>query len=147
MAPRQYMRKIRTGGARFEDVYRAVSEYRKQYPDKAVVYSAQKFPEMCWAALMAGGSCAAIPVSDWAFLADVARMTPQQPVDGVYLLAGKDCWLIDIEETGISYTLPLPDGTYVVHDIGRKSGEIGRFRVVSREIMLQKPGIYWIKKK
>ena len=35
MAQRQYMRKIRTGSARFEDVYRAVSEYRKQYPDKA----------------------------------------------------------------------------------------------------------------
>ena len=32
MAQRQYMRKIRTGSARFEDVYRAVSEYRKQRP-------------------------------------------------------------------------------------------------------------------
>ena len=147
MAPRQYMRKIRAGGARFEDVYRAVSEYRTQYPNKAVVYSAQKFPEMGWAALMAGGSCAAVPISDRAFLAEVAQMTPQKPAEGVYLLAGNDSWLIDIEETGISYTPPLPDGAYVVHDIDRKSGEIGRFRSVSHEITLQKPGIYWIKKK
>ncbi len=147
MAPRQYMRKIRAGGTRFEDVYRAVSEYRTQYPDKAVVYSAQKFPEMGWAALMAGGSCAAVPISDRAFLAEVSKMTPQKPAEGVYLLAGNDSWLIDIEETGISYTPPLPDGAFVVHDIDRKSGEIGRFRSVSHEITLQKPGIYWIKKK
>lgn len=61
MAQRQYMRKIKTGSARFEDVYRAVSEYRAKY-NKAVIYSAQKYPELGWASLMAGGSCAVIPV-------------------------------------------------------------------------------------
>jgi len=71
VAPRQYLRKIRTGSARFEDVYRAVCEYRTKY-DKAVVYSAQKHPELCWASLMAGGSCAAIPVKDQVFLHDIS---------------------------------------------------------------------------
>ena len=69
MAPRQYMRKIRGGSVRFDDVYRAVAEYRTSYPDKAVIYSAQKYPEMGWAALMAGGSCANVPVNDKMFLA------------------------------------------------------------------------------
>ena len=147
MAPRQYLRKIRTGGARYEDVYRAVSEYRMRYPSKAVIYSAQKAPEMCWASLMAGGSCAAVPVNDRSFLYEVARMTPQQPVDGVYLLAGDNGWLIDTGQAEAPYTLPLPNGTYIVQEIDRKSGEMGHIRTVSREICLQKPGIYWIRKK
>ena len=116
MAPRQYMRKIRTGSARFEDVYRAVSEYRTRYPNKAVVYSAQKAPEMGWAALMAGGSCAAVPVNDRSFLYEVTQMTPQKPADGVYLLAGNNGWLIDIEQPDVSYTQPLPNGTYIMQD-------------------------------
>ena len=88
MAPRQYQRKIRTGSARFEDVYRAVSEYRIQYPDKAVVYSAQKSPELCWASLMAGGSCTSIPVKDTAFLKAVASMQvdTSQANKGIYRL-------------------------------------------------------------
>ena len=90
MAQRQYMRKIRTGSARFEDVYRAVSEYRTQYPDKAVIYSAQKAPEMGWAALMAGGSCANIPVKEEAFLKAIATMQvdSSEAKDGTYRLFG-----------------------------------------------------------
>ena len=90
MAPRQYQRKIRTGSARFEDVYRAVSEYRSQYPDKAVVYSAQKAPEMAWASLMAGGSCAAVPVKDEALLKAIATMQVDgsQASKGIYRLYG-----------------------------------------------------------
>ena len=88
MAPRQYQRKIRTGSARFEDVYRAVSEYRSQYPDKAVIYSAQKAPEMAWASLMAGGSCAAVPVKDEALLKAIATMQvdSSQASKGIYRL-------------------------------------------------------------
>ena len=88
MAPRQYQRKIRTGSARFEDVYRAVSEYRSQYPDKAVIYSAQKAPEMAWPSLMAGGSCAAVPVKDEALLKAIATMQVDgsQASKGIYRL-------------------------------------------------------------
>ena len=90
MAPRQYQRKIRTGSARFEDVYRAVSQYRSQYPDKAVIYSAQKAPEMAWASLMAGGSCAAVPVKDEALLKAIATMQVDgsQASKGIYRLYG-----------------------------------------------------------
>ena len=90
MAPRQYQRKIRTGSARFEDVYRAVSEYRSQYPEKAVVYSAQKAPELAWASLMAGGSCAAVPVKDEALLKAIATMQvdSSQASKGIYRLYG-----------------------------------------------------------
>ena len=96
MAQRQYMRKIRTGSARFEDVYRAVSEYRSQYPDKAVIYSAQKAPELCWASLMAGGSCAAIPVKDETLLKAITTMQADssQASKGIYRLTGTQDELI-----------------------------------------------------
>ena len=64
MAPRQYMRKIKSGNPRFDDVYRAVTEYRQKYPDKAVTYFAKSYPEQAWAIFMAGGSLAGVPVRD-----------------------------------------------------------------------------------
>ena len=96
MAPRQYQRKIKTGSARFEDVYRAVSEYRSQYLDKAVVYSAQKAPELAWASLMAGGSCAAVSVKDEALLKAIATMQvdTSRAKDGIYRLYGPQDELI-----------------------------------------------------
>jgi len=154
MAQRQYMRKIRTGSARFEDVYRAVSEYRKQYPDKAVIYSAQKAPELCWAALMAGGSCAAIPVTDKAFLAELSQMVPR-PSDvagisftdlGIYLLQGDNGYLFYRDSNGV-FSLDLDKGKYTLYSIDARSGEVTRLRDVSSNVKLEGKGIYWLKKK
>ena len=146
MAPRQYARKIRTGSARFEDVYRAVSEYRRLYPDKAVVYSAQKAPELCWAALMAGGSCTAIPVTDNAFLEELTQMTPH-PSDssGSYLLEGPNGYLV-FNDTA-DFTLALKAGKYVLYQIDAKSGTITYLRDVTGSVSLSGHRIWWLKKK
>ena len=144
MAQRQYMRKIRTGGARFEDVYRAVSEYRTQYPDKAVIYSAQKHPEMGWAALMAGGSCAAVPVTDATFLRDVVAMRPTQ-VNGCYALAG-DTGMVLCKQNDQPMDIDLP-GTYVVCQINDKTGDIRRLRQAKNHIPIHGKGIFWLRKK
>ena len=147
MAQRQYMRKIRTGSARFEDVYRAVSEYRKQYPDKAVIYSAQKAPELCWAALMAGGSCAAIPVTDKAFLAELSQMTPRPSfVDDFYMLSGDNGYLFYRASEG-SYNIDLGQGKYTMYSIDEKTGTMTRLRDTSSPVTLESKGIYWLKKK
>ena len=145
MAPRQYARKIRAGSARFEDVYRAVSEYRQQYPDKAVVYSAQKAPELCWASLLAGGSCAAIPVTDNAFLEELSQMTPR-PSDsqGVYLLEGPNGFLV---YNDADYTLDLKSGKYALYQIDRKTGNISYLRDVNGSVHLSNHSIWWLKKK
>lgn len=146
MAQRQYMRKIRTGSARFPDVYRAVSEYRQQYPDKAVVYSAQKAPEMCWASLMAGGSCAAIPVTDKAFLEELAQMTPQPSVvQGIYSLEGPNGYLICCDTA--DFTLDLKPGKYALYQIDAKSGAITYLRDVTESVSLSSHHIWWLKKK
>ena len=147
MAQRQYMRKIRTGSARFEDVYRAVSEYRQQYPDKAVIYSAQKAPELCWAALMAGGSCAAIPVTDKAFLAELSQMTPRPSlVAGFYMLSGDNGYLFYRESEG-PFNIDLGQGKYILYSIDEKTGTMTRLRDTSSSVTLESKGIYWLKKK
>ena len=142
MAQRQYMRKIRTGSARFEDVYRAVSEYRTQYPDKAVVYSAQKAPEMGWAALMAGGSCANIPVKDEAFLKAIATMQvdSSQAKDGTYQLHGPKDVLVYKDS---DKTVPVNDPKLKVVQIDMKTGKLTPLK----ERNLSGKGLFWLKQK
>ena len=146
MAQRQYMRKIRTGSARFEDVYRAVSEYRTKYPGKAVVYSAQKHPEMGWAALMAGGSCANVPVTDTNFLTRLAQLTPRRDGDS-YLLTGADCWLVCRDSSAAPYMLTLPSGKYTLHVIDGKTGSIQPQKTITGSITLDSDGVFWITRK
>jgi len=79
LAPRQHARLMKPGKSSFKQVYRAVLEYRKKFPDKAVIYSTDRNNIFSWAVFMAGGSLAAIPViPDTGFLAEAATM---QPVD------------------------------------------------------------------
>ena len=145
MAQRQYMRKIRTGSARFEDVYRAVSEYRTKY-GKAVIYSAQKAPELGWASLMAGGSCAAIPVKDKTFLQSISSMKPSK-MGNVYSLEGEDGKLICIlDQQDILVSLP-ENNTYILNKVDEKTGKIVRLRPVKRNITLKEKGVFWLKKK
>lgn len=140
MAPRQYLRKIKTGSARFEDVYRAVSEYRSQYPDKAVVYSAQKAPEMCWASLMAGGSCAAVPVKDEAFLTALATMQVDnsQTSKGIYRLYGPKAELIYNDTDS---ALPV-DKKLKVIKVDMKNGVLTQQKL--RGSIAK--GLYWLKR-
>ena len=147
MAQRQYMRKIRTGGARFEDVYRAVSEYRSQYPDKAVIYSAQKYPDLCWASLMAGGSCAAIPVKDASVLQSIATMRPAAgPAKDVYLLQGdKDRLYLKLTATPLTVT--LDSGNYTVLKMDEKTGDIVKTFSAKKEVTLEGKSVFLIRKK
>ena len=57
LAPRQYQRRLRPGKVTYDDVFKSVSEYRKAYPDKVVIYSGASAPENGKAVLEAGGSC------------------------------------------------------------------------------------------
>lgn len=145
MAQRQYMRKIRTGSARFEDVYRAVSEYRSQYADKAVVYSAQKHPEMCWASLMAGGSCAAIPVTEPAFLYEVAGMKPARQGDA-YLLQGDRGYVVYQEGEG-SVSLDLGSAQYTLYRVDAKTGAVSRLHDATGPTDIKGSGVFWLSKK
>ncbi len=148
MAPRQYQRKIRTGSTRFEDVYRAVSEYKSQYPDKAVVYSAQKHPELCWASLMAGGSCTAIPVKDEAFLAALSTMKPvESGTEGVYTLIGEKGIVYYKQDASPLHVVLEPSTGYSLYEIGEKTGTVTPRQQKKGSATIDGKGIFWLKTK
>ena len=60
LAPRQHARLLKPTKTSFEQVYRAVKEYKQKFPNKAVVYSGDSYPEFAMAAFMAGGSLASL---------------------------------------------------------------------------------------
>lgn len=60
LAPRQYLRRLRPARVTYDSVYKAVSEYRQKYPDKAVIYTGASYPQMGKAVMDAGGSCPVI---------------------------------------------------------------------------------------
>jgi hypothetical protein len=106
MAPRQHARKIKQGRRSFEQVYRAVYEYRQAYPDKAVIVSEPGSVIYGWAVLLAGGSLPQLPASlPEGFLADASTMIPVKP--------GTDpagCWSMTNEQGEmIVYTTGNPD--------------------------------------
>ncbi len=77
LAPRQHARLLKPKKTSFEQVYRAVKEYRTKYPAKAVMYSGDNYPEFGIAVLMAGGSMPLLPEnSDAVILKAAVGMKP-----------------------------------------------------------------------
>ncbi|MCW0481799.1 DUF6298 domain-containing protein [Gaoshiqia sediminis] len=102
LAPRQHARQVKTGKRSFEQVYRAVSEYRLAHPEKAVMYSEGQYTAFGWAVFMAGGSLAPIPqVEDEDFLGSASAMHPVENNEpGVYTLQNKSGEMIIYLESG-----------------------------------------------
>lgn len=123
LAPRQHARLLKPKRSSFEQVYRAVSEYRQKFPAKAVTYSGDGYDQFGWAVLMAGGSMPVLPKLEKAFLADAATM---KPVTGK--AAGQ--WTLKGEKGQIVY-LAAGDATidlngkesYTVRYVNPKTGE------------------------
>lgn len=141
MAPRQWMRKMKVGKTSFNEAYRAVREMRDRYPDKAVTFFAQQYPDYGWAILMAGGSLPNIPIRSQetegksqeksskllqVFLKDVCQMEP---------IEGQDCIAIGHADTGYliypqgeAPSIPVSNGKYEEYTIDMKSGTIKLLR-------------------
>ncbi len=64
LAARQYARIMNPGETSFDQIYRAVHEYKTRFPEKAIVYSQRGAPFSNWASFMAGGSLASMPMID-----------------------------------------------------------------------------------
>ncbi len=76
MAPRQHARQMKPRPSSFEQVVRAVREYRTKFPDKAVIYSAEG-GNAAWAVLIGGGSIPDVRnLTDSALLAAIPKMAP-----------------------------------------------------------------------
>ena len=129
MAPRQWMRKMKVGKTGFDEAYKSVKEMRDRYPDKAVTFFSQQYPDYGWAILMAGGSLPNIPINNMTadniqkqFLKDVCQMSPLEGKGCVALGDAETGYLIYSQADGIS--LPIAEGRYTIYNINSKNGDI-----------------------
>ena len=121
LAPRQQARLYKPKKTSFEQVYRAVKEYKQKFPDKAVTYSGDNFDHLGWAALMAGGSLSVIPeIGNAGFSAELAAMAPENE----YMLASKGKSYLIYLFGGKSASLNLPAGNYKLRTINPVDGKI-----------------------
>jgi hypothetical protein len=158
LAPRQHARLLKPKSSSFEQVYRAVSEYRKKYPNKAVIYSGDGADRYGWAVFMAGGSLANIPVMPAEFLKDAATMN--EIVDagkGVYELKKEDGY-ISYYENGSPVSVSAAPGKEGYRSVikwfdARSGKQIGHADTLTRgkDASLKKspasgPVILWVKR-
>ena len=152
LAPRQHARKMKVGKMGYEGAYRAVSEYRMKYPDKAVVLYAQDYPAQGWAVLMGGGSCPNLQVADKDFLADVPYMNVVSSTTEDYeMIAGEKQGAVLNVHKAMDVQLSLPSGKYCVKYIDPQDCKVS---VLAKSVRVKggytlnagKEGIYWMQK-
>jgi hypothetical protein len=128
LAPRQQARILKPKATSFEQVYRAVHEYRTKYPDKAVLFSADGYDHFGWAVFIAGGSLPVLPAgTDKQFLNAASGMKSAE-LPG----APKDQWALSSAKGYIVYTnadkavrLDLPANTiYKAQWIDPQTGQV-----------------------
>lgn len=151
LAPRQHARLEKTGKTTFEEIYKAVKEYRLSYPEKAVVYYGQSYHENGWAVFMASGSCPVLPVVDQKILSDAKDMQIMDAKSTDYVLMGNsDTGFIIYSHSDAMLTIDLPRGKYVLQQI---NPETGAMKLVNQSIRGRKQyrftagkAVYWFKK-
>ncbi|MBQ4022386.1 MAG: pectate lyase [Prevotella sp.] len=123
LAPRQWMRKMKVGKTGQDEAYRAVREYRERYPQKAVTFFSQQYPDYGWAILMAGGSLPNVQIGSDKLLADVSLMRPMD-ADGCWLLGnGEVGYLVYVRSADAAH-VPTTPGRYAVWRIDRATGAV-----------------------
>lgn len=129
LAPRQHARLLKPKATSFEQVYRAVHEYRETYPHKAVIYSGDNYDRFGWAAFMAGGSMAAIPpIAVTGFTEAASKMQPAQmrgnPA-GQWMLSNKDGLIIyNSTNNPIEVDLSTLNGNFKAVWINAEDGKV-----------------------
>jgi hypothetical protein len=153
LAPRQHARLLKPKKTSFEQVYKAVSEYKIKYPNKAVMYSGDSWDAYSWAVLIAGGSLPAIPAeTDKSFLATLAAAKPAKAI-GTYVLSN-DKNIIAYADSSTVVTLDLSEmkGSFKVKYLSSKDGKLLQEETIvegGKQVKLNVPAranIVWLSK-
>jgi hypothetical protein len=158
LAPRQHARLLKPKSTSPQQVYRAVLEYKTNFPDKAVMYSADAWDRNSWAVLMAGGSLPAIKVKDDSFLQAASAMHPvTKGTDTKQWILQNDktgCVVYNMGEENIAIDLTGAAGNYEVIWINTTSGETEKTKQQvkgGKVISILKPkgsnAVLWLQKK
>lgn len=116
LAPRQHARLLKPKKTSFDEVYHAVSEYKKKYSQKAVIYSGDSFDSFGWAIFMAGGSLSNIQGFNSSFLSRAATMSP-------FLPAGRSAKQYGLADEGKAYILYNASTEAIELDLSKASGK------------------------
>lgn len=127
LAPRQQARIFKPKSTSFEQVYRAVHEYRTKYPDKAVLFSADGYDHFGWAVFIAGGSLPVLPAgTDVSFLTAASSMKPVTlPGDskGQWALGSAKGYIVYTDNNAIHLSLAA-NANYTARWIDPKTGQL-----------------------
>lgn len=157
LAPRQHARLQKTGKISFQAVHRAVLDYRRKYPEKAVLYSAANYDSNAWAVFMAGGSISAIPRVSDAFLNEVSNMKSDSS-DG-YILINPEIGAVIYKEENAAFDLDMGTfkGSFFLRRIDPATGKwVGKtekikggksIKISPTPEMKAGPLVFWITKK
>ena len=156
LAPRQHARQLKSGKETPVEVYRAISEYRQKYPEKAVVYNTPKAPDFGWAILFAGGSLPPIPqIQEPGFAKSLANMKPiynAQIEDTNWKMEGLDNQCLIYAQDHVELDFGTKETSYVLRWIDPSSGETvaNEIQVLKGKTNLKKPKdetlVLWIVK-
>lgn len=126
LAPRQFMRKMKVGKTGFAEAYNAVNEYRMKYPDKAVTFFSQQYPQYGWAILMAGGSCPNVKIGSDKLLADLTKMShiSGEGNSDYQVIGNAEVGYLIYSQTDSNITLEVKAGKYRLHTINIKDGRV-----------------------
>ncbi|NDW12262.1 pectate lyase [Bacteroides sp. 214] len=157
LTQRQYARIMDVGQESLDGVYRAISEYRLQYPDKVIVYNKRSMSG--WVPFIAGASLCSTPrVTLPRFYEETAEMLPVSEVT----LQGKQWgmgtpsvgYVIYTTESEVTIDLRHKTGNFKIRWIDPRSGEqIGKVQkiVAGNEIVLQVPtergAVVWLSRR
>lgn len=126
LAPRQFMRKMKVGKTGFAEAYNAVNEYRMKYPDKAVTFFSQQYPQYGWAILMAGGSCPNVKIESDKLLADLTKMShiSGEGNSDYQVIGNAEVGYLIYTHTDGDIPLNVKAGKYALHEINTKTGKV-----------------------
>jgi hypothetical protein len=150
LSPRQFERQWKGGAPTDENLATMTAEYRRNFPTKAVIASGEDVSfHGAWAYCCAGGSMPDLPkTTNKALLAAIPKMQPWVADDK------KEIWALREPGTQIlAYTaenaelnLPKEAGTFHIHPIDTRSGEIGPEIQMAHTIenISLPAGVFWL---
>lgn len=157
LAPRQHARLLNPKRSSFEQVYRAVREYRDKYPAKAVTYAGDSYDSMGWAVFLAGGSMPNLPaISDPRFLTDAALMKAidlPEHLAGQWVMGNPAVGYVLYQESPASTKLDLTNatGSFTIMTINSKTGEVSKpiqtVKAGGVVALKELSGVIWAKRK
>ena len=151
MAPRQWIRKYPVGSVGFNEVYKAVREYRDRYPEKAVIYYSPSYNSAGWAVLMAGGSLPNLRIQNPALAEALPMMTPSEGNDCLVLGNADKGYLVYAR--GSHPVVDVANGQYRLYEVSQRSGEV---KLVNKALKgngslsipnAKENAVYWLEKR